>query len=225
MTAERPMVFVIDDDQSIREALGSLLQMMGFDAGIYGSAAEFLAEPVPDRPCCLVLDVLLPGMNGLDFQADLAKSHPGLPIIFVTGHGDIPMSVRAMKAGAVEFLVKPFAEKSLLDAIAVALDQHRIRRCEDKALAELKSRYDLMSAREREIMAWVVLGGLNKQIAAKLNVSEITVKVHRGQVMRKMQAKSLVSLVRMADKLAIPAVNNDDLELQGEINSIDDIKP
>ena len=221
MIPEKPMIFVIDDDRSIREALGSLLRSVGFDAGIFESVAEFMDEPLPDRPCCLILDVRLPGVNGLDFQTELAKTHPGLPIIFITGHGDIPMSVRAMKAGAVEFLAKPFADKSLLDAIAVALDRHRVRRCEDKELAELKSRYNLMSSREQEIMAWVVLGGLNKQIAAELNVSEITVKVHRGQVMRKMQAKSLVSLVRMADKLAISTVKSDAIEQQGEMKDVD----
>ena len=221
MTDERPMVLVVDDDQSVREALGSLIRSVGLDVSLYASIADFMADDQPDRPSCLILDVRLPGENGLDFQAELAKTNPSLPIIFITGHGDIPMSVRAMKAGAVEFLTKPFGDQNLLDAITAALDRHRARRSEDHEISELKSRYESMSVREREVMALVVLGGLNKQIAAELNVSEITIKVHRGQVMRKMQAKSLVALVRMADKLGISAQPSDALEQQSATTPAD----
>ena len=205
MIDERPIVLVIDDDRSVREALGNLIRSVGFDVALFGSIADFLAEPLPDRPRCLVLDVRLPGKSGLDFQNELSENNTNLPIIFITGHGDIPMSVRAMRAGAVEFLTKPFCDESLLDAIALAHARDQTRRCEERQLAELKARYDSMSAREREVMRRVVKGGLNKQIAAEFNVSEITIKVHRGQVMRKMQARSLVALVRMADRLGVSA--------------------
>lgn len=205
MTEERAVVFVIDDDASAREALESLVRSVGLDVRSFGSTREFLQSNRPDAPACLVLDVRLPGASGLDFQHEMASSNINLPIIFVTGYGDIPMSVRAMKAGAIEFLSKPFRGQDLLDAVQVAIEQNRARR-RDAALAEgLRKCYESLTAREREVMALVVTGRLNKQIAADLNVSEVTVKVHRGQVMRKMRATFLAELVRMADKLGIAA--------------------
>ena len=209
MTDLRPIVLVIDDDPSVREALGSLIRSAHLDVALFGSIDQFLEAPLPDRPSCLLLDVRLPGRCGLDFHCDLARSNPDLPVIIITGHGDIPMSVRAMKAGAVEFLTKPFCETSLLDAISLALARHHERRSEGRELAELKARYASMSPREQEVMRRVVKGGPNKQIAAEFNLSEITIKVHRGQVMRKMQAHSLVALIRMADKLGVSAAGGD----------------
>lgn len=205
MTEERAVVFVIDDDASAREALESLVRSVRLDVRSFGSTREFLESSRPDAPACLVLDVRLPGASGLDFQHEMASSNINLPIIFVTGYGDIPMSVRAMKAGAIEFLSKPFRGQDLLDAVQIAIEQDRARRRHAVLAAGLQQCYESLTSREREVMALVVTGRLNKQIAADLDVSEVTVKVHRGQVMRKMRATSLAELVRMADKLGIAA--------------------
>jgi FixJ family two-component response regulator len=202
-TTERPIVFLVDDDASVREAVDDLLTSVGLQVQTFGSIQEFLQSRRPDVPGCLVLDVRLPGTSGLEFQRGLAESGVRLPIIFISGYGDINMSVRAMKLGAVEFLTKPLREQELLDAIHVALERDRLRRQEDSAVAELKARFASLTAREREVFALVVTGRPNKQIAAELDLSEMTVKVHRSQITRKMQAKSLVALVRMADKLGI----------------------
>jgi FixJ family two-component response regulator len=198
-----PVVFVVDDDASVRESLKSLLRSVDLRVETFGSASEFLQSKLPDAPGCLVLDVRLPGLGGLDFQTELAKAGMGIPIVFITGHGDIPMSVRAMKAGAVEFLTKPFREQDLLDAIQLALEKDRSRREQDKRASELRKLYDSLTGREQEVIGLVTAGLLNKQIAAEIGVSEITVKVHRGNIMRKMGARSLADLVRMADALGI----------------------
>lgn len=203
MSEERPVVFVVDDDPSIRDALEDLLHSVGLEARLFGSTREFLHSERPDAPGCLVLDVRLPGPSGLDFQRDLASSGIHLPIVFISGHGDIPMSVRAMKAGAVEFLTKPFRDQELLDAINAAIERDRAQRRDAELLAELRERVAALTAREREVLALVVSGRPNKQIASELGVSEITVKVHRGQMMRKMRARSLPELVRMADRLGL----------------------
>ena len=199
----QPVVFVVDDDASVRQALGSLLRSVGLQVEVFGSTAEYLASKLPDAASCLVLDIRLPGLSGLDFQAELAKSKIHVPIIFITGHGDIPMSVRAMKAGAVEFLTKPFRDQDLLDAIRIALERDRTSRENDKAVSSLRALYGSLTPREREVMALVTVGLMNKQIAAELDVSEITVKVHRGNAMGKMGARSLADLVRMADVLGV----------------------
>ena len=196
-------MFVIDDDASLREALSSLFRSVGLQVTAFDSTAEFLKAKLPDAPSCLVLDVRLPGLSGLDFQTELAKANVRIPIIFMTGHGDIPMSVRAMKAGAVEFLTKPFRDQDMLDAVQIGLERDRIRRESSGAAAKLKSRFDSLTPREQEIMGLVTTGLMNKQIAGEIGVSEITVKVHRGNVMRKMGAKSLAELVRMADALGV----------------------
>src|SRR5262245_12884360 len=198
------VVFVIDDDASLRESLSSLLRSIGLKVELFDSAAQFLKSKLPDAPSCLVLDVRLPGLSGLDFQAELAKSNIRVPIIFITGHGDIPMSVRAMKAGAIEFLTKPLREQDLLDAVQAGLDRDRSRRESDKAASTLRSKFDALTAREQEVIGYVASGLMNKQIAAEIGISEITVKVHRGNLMRKMGAKSLAELVRMVEALGIP---------------------
>jgi FixJ family two-component response regulator len=202
-TESQPIVLVIDDDESLREALSSLFRSVGLQAKTFASAGEFLQFKLPDTATCLVLDVRLPGVSGLDFQSDLAKAHIDIPIVFMTGHGDIPMTVRAMKAGAVEFLPKPFRDQDMLDAVQVGLERDRNRRKSAGDTAKLKASFDTLTGREQEIMGWVTAGLMNKQIAGELGVSEITVKVHRGNVMRKMGAKSLAELVRMADALGV----------------------
>ncbi len=197
------VVFVIDDDASMRNSLSSLFRSIGLKVDVFDSAADFLKVGLPDVASCLVLDVRLPGLSGLDFQTELAKANIRIPIVFITGHGDIPMTVKAMKAGAVEFLTKPFREQDLLDAVRLGLERDRARREGETIVADLRGRFDALTSREQEVMAFVTAGLMNKQIAADLGVSEITVKVHRGNVMRKMAAKSLADLVRMADVLGI----------------------
>ena len=196
-------VFVIDDDGSVREAIKSLIRSVGLRVETFASAQEFLQAQHSDVPCCLVLDVRLPGLSGLDLQREMSDANIQIPIIFITGHGDIPMSVRAMKEGAVEFLTKPFRDQELLDAIRLALDRDRAAREEQGEVAELRSLFDSLTPRESEVFALVVTGLLNKQIALQLGTSEITIKQHRHQVMQKMQADSLADLVRMAEKLRI----------------------
>jgi FixJ family two-component response regulator len=204
MTTEAPpVVVVIDDDAPLREALSSLFRSVGLQVRTFGSAQEFLQSGAPDGPSCLVLDVRLPGLSGLDFQAELAKANIHIPIVFMTGHGDIPMTVRAMKAGAVEFLPKPFRDQDMLDAVQIGLEQDRNRRKSAGDISKLKAAFNALTPREQEIMGFVTAGLMNKQIAGELKVSEITVKVHRGNVMRKMNAKSLAELVRMADALGV----------------------
>lgn len=206
LAEQQPLVLVIDDDASLREALSSLFRSVGLQVRTFGSAQEFLQSNPPDGPSCLVLDVRLPGLSGLDFQAELAKANIRIPIVFMTGYGDIPMTVRAMKAGAVEFLPKPFRDQDMLDAVQAGLEQDRTRRKSADDISRLKASFDALTPREREIMGLVASGMMNKQIAGELKVSEITVKVHRGNVMRKMNAKSLAELVRMADALGVRRV-------------------
>jgi FixJ family two-component response regulator len=202
-SAEEPIVFVIDDDASVREALRSLFRSVGLRVEVFGSASEFLESKLPDVPSCLILDIRLPRVSGLDFQDELAKANIHIPIIFMTGHGDIPMSVRAMKAGAVDFLTKPFRDQDMLDAVTTAIERDRDSRNEAKILSGLHALFATLTPREQEVMALVTAGLMNKQIAAKIGIAEITVKIHRGHIMKKMAAKSLADLVRMAQALGI----------------------
>jgi len=202
------IVFVVDDDPSIREAIKSLVNLAGLRVETFGTAQEFLRNERPDLPGCVVLDVELPGLSGLDLQRELAAHGIKLPIIFITGYGDVPMSVRAMKAGALEFLTKPFRDQDLLDAIQQALERDRAARHQSKEIAELRKRFDALTSREREVMSLVVAGWLNKQIGFELKISEITVKIHRGRVMNKMGAQSLAELVRMTERLENPTAKD-----------------
>ena len=203
MVEAKPTVLIVDDDPDVREALESLLRTVGLESRSMGSLPEFLKSELPRGPTCLILDVRLPGRSGLDFQRELAAANVKIPIIFITGHGDIPMSVQAMKGGAIEFLTKPFRDQDLLDAIQLGLARECGRLEREKEFGVLRERFEMLTAREREVMAHVVQGRLNKQIASDIGISEMTVKIHRGNVMRKMQADSLPDLARMADKLAL----------------------
>lgn len=200
---EQPLVCVVDDDASLREAMSSLLRSVGLQVELFASAAEFLQYELADGPRCLVLDIRLPGVSGLDFQSELADKGIQIPIVFMTGHGDIPMTVKAMKAGAVEFLTKPFRDQDMIDAVHLALDHDRERRKNEGVVSKLRADYQTLTPREQEVMAFVTAGLMNKQIAGELGLSEITVKVHRGNVTRKMGARSLADLVRMAETLGM----------------------
>ena len=200
---DQPTILVVDDDDLVRSSVGSLLRSVGMQVRLFGSTSELLEDRIPDTPCCLVLDVRLPGTSGLDFQAELEKADIHIPIVFITGHGDIPMTVRAMKAGAVEFLAKPFRDQDLLDAVRAAIQKHSRELEANKWLDKIKKDFLDLTPREKELIVLVASGLMNKQIAAQLGVSEITVKVHRGNIMRKMGAKSLPELVRMSDALKL----------------------
>jgi FixJ family two-component response regulator len=201
--ADEPVVLVVDDDPSFRQALERLFRSVGLRAEVFGSASELLRSKLPDVASCMVLDVRLPGLSGLDFQAELVRQNIRIPIIFITGHGDIPMSVQAMKAGAIEFLTKPIREQDLLNAVGIAVERDRKRREDEKAISLLRARYESLSPREREVMGLVTAGLMNKQVAAETGLAEITVKIHRGHIMKKMAARSLADLVRMAEILEI----------------------
>lgn len=201
MIEAKPTVLIVDDDPDVREALQGLLRTVGLSSRALASLPEFLKSELPSGPTCLILDVRLPGRSGLDFQRELTAANVNIPIIFITGHGDIPMSVQAMKGGAIEFLTKPFRDQDLLDAIALGLARERERLGREREFGALRERFEMVTPREREVMAHVVLGRLNKQIASDIGISEMTVKIHRANVMRKMQAGSLPDLARMADKL------------------------
>ncbi|HEY4781373.1 MAG TPA: response regulator [Chthoniobacterales bacterium] len=203
MSEAVPVVFVVDDDQSVRRAIKRLVESVGLRVELFGSAQEFLRSERPDSASCLVLDIRLPGISGLDFQRELAKAGIHIAVVFITGHGDIPMTVRAMKAGAVEFLTKPFRDQDLLDAIQQGLERDRTRRAQESEVATLRERFELLTPREREVLPWVASGLPNKQIADAVGASEATIKVHRSQLMRKMGAPSLADLVRMAEKMGI----------------------
>lgn len=205
MIIEQPIVFVVDDDASVREGVEDLLQSVGLSVMCFGSAQEFLQGPRPDAPGCIVLDVRLPGTSGLGFQKVLIEAGIRLPVIFISGHGDIPMAVMAMKSGAIEFLTKPLREQALLDAVNAGIEGDRLRRQGLKQVSELQQRFELLTPREREVLALVVTGRPNKQIAAQLELSEMTIKVHRNQINKKMRASSIVDLVRMADRLGLAA--------------------
>ena len=207
LSGVEPIVFVVDDDLSMRVALINLFRSMGLGVEVFGSASELLETKLPDVVSCLVLDIRLPGVSGLDFQTRLAEAGIDIPIVFMTGHGDIPMSVRAMKAGAIDFLTKPFRDQDMLDAVTRALERDRKRRENEDSVSELRVLFEALTPREREVIALVTAGLMNKQIAAELGVSEITVKIHRGHVMRKMKAKSLADLVRMAETLGVRREN------------------
>ena len=200
---EIPIVIVVDDDPEVREALSGLFRSVGLEPRLFGSTAEFLQHELPEAPCCVVLDIRLPGVGGLDFQAQLTRANIHVPIVMMTGHGDIPMSVQAMKAGAVDFLTKPFRHQDMLDAVAQAIERDRKRRDGEKPLAELRRLFESLTTREREIMTLVTTGLMNKQVAAELGLSEITVKVHRSHLMRKMGLRSLADLVRAAEALEL----------------------
>jgi FixJ family two-component response regulator len=202
-SAKEPIVFVVEDDESMRRALSNLFQSVGLEVKLFGSASEMLKSKLPDVASCLVLDVRLPGLSGLDFQTELANANIHTPIIFMTGHGDIPMSVRAMKGGAVDFLTKPFRDQDMLDAVVAAIERDRQRREAAKIFSTLQTLFETLSPREREVMALVASGLMNKQVAAEIGLAEITVKIHRGNIMRKMGAKSLADLVRQAETLGI----------------------
>ena len=205
MSNPESIVFVIDDDPSVQRAIKRLIGSLGLQVQLFGSPQEFIASRLPNVPSCLVLDIRLPGISGLDLQRQLAKANIQIPIVFITAHGDIPMTVRAMKAGAVEFLTKPFRDQDLVDAVQVALERDRARRQREAGIATLRDRYESLSAREREVVGMVVSGLLNKQIAAGIGTTENTVKGHRSRAMEKMQAKSLADLVKMVERLKIPA--------------------
>ena len=202
-SAREPLVFIVEDDESMRRALSNLFQSVGLEVEMFGSASEMLQKKLPDIASCLVLDIRLPGLSGLDFQAELARANIHIPIIFMTGHGDIPMTVRAMKGGAVDFLTKPFRDQDMLDAVTVAIERDRKRREADKIVANLQTHFETLTPREREILPLVSSGLMNKQIAAELGLAEITVKIHRGHIMKKMGARSLADLLRKAETLGI----------------------
>ena len=202
-SAREPIVFVVEDDASMGRALSNLFQSVGLQVEVFGAASEMLQSKLPDVASCLVLDVRLPGLSGLDFQTELAKANIHIPIIFMTGHGDIPMSVRAMKGGAIDFLTKPFRDQDMLDAVVKAIERDRERREADRIVTELQALFETLSTREREVLALVSSGLMNKQVAAELGLAEITVKIHRGHIMKKMGARSLADLVRKAEALGI----------------------
>ncbi|KRR03351.1 response regulator transcription factor [Bradyrhizobium valentinum] len=202
-SAKESIVLVVDDDESMRRALTNLFESIGLKVEVFASAPEMLDSKLPDVASCLVLDIRLPGLSGLDFQTELAKANIHIPIIFMTGHGDIPMSVRAMKGGAVDFLTKPFRDQDMLDAVVTAIERDRKRREADKIVADLQALLETLTPREREVLAWVASGRLNKQIAAELGLAEITVKIHRGRIMKKMGARSLADLLRKAQTLGV----------------------
>jgi FixJ family two-component response regulator len=206
-----PVVLVIDDDASLREALSDLFNSVGLRAQVFGSAVEFLSATMPDAPSCLVLDIRLPGLSGLDFQAQLVQANIHIPVIIMTGHGDIPMSVRAMKAGAIDFLTKPFRDQDMLDAVTQGIERDRQRRASEKTITDLRALFASLTPREREVMTLVTTGLMNKQVAAEVGLSEITVKIHRGHVMRKIGARSLADLVRMAELLNLHATKKTQL--------------
>jgi FixJ family two-component response regulator len=211
-SAREPIVFVIDDDESMRRALTNLFQSVGLQVEAFGSAPELLQRKLPDVASCLVLDIRLPGLSGLDFQSELAKSNIHIPIIFMTGHGDIPMTVRAMKGGAIDFLTKPFRDQDMLDAVVAAIERDRKRREADKIVANLQTLFETLTPRERDVLALVASGLMNKQVAAELGLAEITVKIHRGHIMKKMGARSLADLVRMAETLGIRRAKPPDIQ-------------